>query len=85
MATLTVLPQVAELRKQEKNQNNLKDNCYPAGKGAKLGGEMGQTVLGAPQGGTSLGHFLLTSANKPWWQGSASGWAELLPGLPRLG
>lgn len=48
MATLIVLPQVAELRKQEKN--NLKDNCYPAAKGTKLGGEMGQTVLGAPQG-----------------------------------
>ena len=50
MATLIVLPQVAELRKQEKN-NHLTDNCCPAAKSAKLGGEMGQTVLSAPQGG----------------------------------
>lgn len=49
MATLIVLPQVAELRKQEKN--NLQDNCYPAAEGAKLGGEMEQMLLGAAQGG----------------------------------
>lgn len=88
MATVIVLSQVAEPRKQEKKNKktpNLKDNSYPAAKGAKLGGAMGQKVLGAPQGDLSvLFPFDLSTARgtslssqeqgvKPWMQGSASG------------